>query len=232
MPRGGERRTVGRKDADKNRIRWGAGAWASALLLVAAEGALAQTPPTTTTTPAPGGFRPRIVREGTVSLGAQGGYGAFVGGSGFADDFSSGGNLAVRLRYRTGRESAIGLSFEGTRFNAKDDPVGEFDPEWLQAVTTTAEYYQYFNVRKRAPRYVVFGAGLVQARRRLNNDETEFPGDGGVITLGVGTEYWWKRTITFELSARYYGMIKGEEGSTLYSNTAIAALGLHFYTSR
>jgi hypothetical protein len=215
-----------------NRVLWRAGTWSWALLLVTAGEALAQTPPATAPPPSTDSFRPRIVREGTVSFGLQGGYGSFLGGSGFADDFSSGPNLAVRLRYRTGRESAIGLSFEGQRYDAKDAPLEPEDPEWVQVVTTTAEYYQFFSVRKRAPRYVVLGAGLAQSRRRLLNEETDFPGDGGVIILGAGTEFWWQRTISFELSARYYGILRGDDGSTLYSNAAQVALGVHFYTSR
>lgn len=200
---------------------------ACAWSLAVARPAAAQEEPT----PAPeGGFRPRVVREGTLSLGAQGQYGAFIANTGFGNDFDAGPGLTVRVRYRTGRESAIGASFESQRYNATTDSV-----DWLQGIVTTAEYYQYFRVRQRAPRYLLVGAGLLQTTRRLADGDSDFPGDAGVLTLGGGTEIWWKRTVTFDLSVRYYGFIRGGPNGlsdARLSHAVQAALGLHFYTSR
>jgi opacity protein-like surface antigen len=183
--------------------------------------------------PAPtGGFRPRVVREGTLSLGLQGQYGTLLGHTGFGAVYDRGPGLGVRVRYRFGEDQAFGASFEAQRFDAKNPSQGPLEPSWLQAITTTAEYYQYFRTRKRTPQYLLIGAGLAQTRRHLENGEVDFPGDGGVLTLGGGTEYWFRRTLTFDLSARYYGFIKGENGSTRVTHGVQAALGLHYYTSR
>jgi len=181
------------------------------------------------TAPPPSGFQPRIVREGTLSLGAQAGYGSFIVSNGFGRDFNTGLDLAVRVRYRTSRDQALGVSFEAQRYDAKKDPADPFDPKWLQCVTTTVEYYQYFNVRKRAPQYLLAGAGLLQTHEELNDGETDFPGDGGVITAGGGTEYWWKRVVSIDLSLRYYAMIRNHEH---LAHAVQVAGGFHFYTSK
>jgi len=123
----------------------------------------------------------------------------------------------------------VGVSFESQRYNAKVAPVSALDPRWLQCITTTAEYYQYFNVRKRTPQYLLAGAGLLQTHAELNDGETDFPGDGGVVTVGGGSEYWWKRTVSLDLSLRYYGMIRNHEH---LAHAVQVAAGFHFYTSR
>lgn len=191
-----------------------------------------EPPPLPGAAPAGTGWRPRIVREGTVSLGGQAQYGTFFANTGFGRDYDAGPGMTIRLRYRTSRETALGLSFEGQRMNATEDPVASDDPDWIRGIVTTFDYYQYFRVKKRAPRYLVAGAGLVQTRRQLQNGETEFPGDAGVVTLGAGTEIWWKRGITFDLSARYYLFASGGDGAVELSHNVQAALGFQLYTSK
>jgi hypothetical protein len=87
-------------------------------------------------------------------------------------------------------------------------------------------------VRRRSPRYLFLGAGLLQTRRKLVSGETDFPGDGGVITFGGGTEIWWKRTFAFDLMLRYSGYIKNFEGSTDLTHTLQLGVGFQFYTSK
>jgi opacity protein-like surface antigen len=203
--------------------------WGVLAMILAASTAQAQeTPP-----PAPpAGFRPRVVREGTLSLGMQGEYGSFLGNSGFGAEFNHGPAIAVRVRYRFAEDQAVGVSFEGQRFDAKVDSVSEFAPKYLNAITTTLEYYNYFQTRSRTPQYLMLGAGLLQTREHLNDSETTFPGDGGVISLGAGAEYWWKRTLTFELSLRYNGFIHSDNGKTNVTHGVQAGLGFEFYTSK
>ena len=132
--------------------------WGALAVVLAASTARAQdaSPP-----PAPpSGFRPRVVREGTLSLGMQGEYGSFVGSSGFGSEYNHGPSLAFRVRYRFAEDQAFGVSFEGQRFDAKVDSVGEFAPKYLTAITTTLEYYNYFQTRSRTPQYLMIGAGL------------------------------------------------------------------------
>jgi len=204
--------------------------WGALAMILAASTARAQesSPP-----PAPpSGFRPRVVREGTLSLGMQGEYGTFLGNSGFGADFNHGPALAVRVRYRFAEDQAVGVSFEGQRFNVKAPSDSAFGTDYLSAITTTFEYYNYFQTRSRTPQYLMIGAGLLQTREHLNDSEVDFPGDGGVISLGAGAEYWWKRTLTFELSLRYNGFIHNDNGSTTLTHGVQGGLGFHFYTSK
>jgi len=177
-------------------------------------------------------WQPRIVREGTLSLGLMVQGGGFLAGKEFSDTFGPGLGIGVPLRYRIGRESAFGITFAAQRYDAKEWGLELEDPTYLTALTTTVEYYQYFRVRRRSPRYLFIGAGILQTRRKLESGETDFPGDGGVITLGGGTELWWKRTFAFDLMLRYSGYIKNFEGSTDFSHTLQLGLGFQFYTSK
>ena len=175
--------------------------------------------------PAPG-FRPRVVRPGTVALHGAALYGSLFG-SGFADTFDQGLGLAFALRYRNSQESSFGLGFEAHRFDAKAEPDSAFAPVKLQMVMTTLDYYRHFNVRSRTPRYLVIGAGFMQSRQEDANDEREFPGDGGVFKLGGGLEYWLNRSLTLDFGVRYYGVLF----ESRLNHDAQVGLGLNFYTS-
>lgn len=185
--------------------------------------ALAQEP---APAPAPG-FRPRIVRAGTVALHGAGLYGSLLGSGRFADGFDRGLGLAFALRYRNSQESTIGLGFEAHRFDAKVSADSANAPVTLQMVMTTLDYYRHFNVRSRTPRYLVLGAGLMQSRQENRNDEREFPGDGGVFKLGGGIEYWVNRSLTLDVGLRYYGVLSR---SSLNHDVELG-FGFNFYTS-
>lgn len=191
-----------------------------------------EAPPLPGSPPPSDGWRGRIVREGTVSLGGQAQYGTFFANTGFGREFDAGPGMTISLRYRNSRESALGLTFQGQRMDAAEEPVGEFDQESIRSIVTTFDYYQYFRVKHRAPRYLVAGAGLAQTRIQLKDGEVTFPGDAGVVTLGGGTEVWWKRWITFDFSARYYLFVQsGDNGMDLSHNVQLAA-GIQLYTSK
>ncbi len=178
-------------------------------------------------------FQPRIVREGTLSIGLQGQFGGMVGGE-FSDDFSTGFGIGVPLRYRLSRNSALGVTFAGQRYEAKEGlfTADSIAVDWFTSITTSLEYYQFFRVRDRTPRYLFIGAGLSQTRTRLADGQTEFPGDGGVLTLGGGTEIWWKRTLTVDLSLRYNGLVIGGDDGTNFTHTIQVGLGFQFYASK
>ena len=183
-----------------------------------------------TTTPAPetvpSGWRPRPVRQGTVALHGAAMYGSLVGGP-FADEFNHGLGLGFALRYRTSADASLGLGFESHTFDGKSDADSAATPVELRLVVTTLDYYRHFSVRSRTPRYLVIGAGLMQSRQTNLNDETEFPGDGGVVKLGGGFEYWANRTLTLDVGLRYYGVLSESE----LNHDIQAAVGLNFYTS-
>lgn len=182
--------------------------------------------------PAAAEFSPRPVREGTLSFGLVGQAGALLGGGDLGEVYDFGPGLGVRLRYRTSRDAALGLTFEAQRYNAKEEPVTPDDPEWIRSVNAIFEYYQYFRVQSRSPRYLNFGVGLMQLRRRLETEEVDFPGDGAIFVVGGGTEIWWGRVLSVDLNLRYNGMLRGVEGSSQYTHAATVSLGFQFYTSR
>jgi opacity protein-like surface antigen len=173
------------------------------------------------------GFRPRIVRAGTVALHGAALYGSLLGSGRFADDFDRGLGLGFALKYRNSQESAFGLGFEAHRFDSKVEGDSAATPVRLQMVLTTLDYYRYFNVRTRTPRYLVIGAGLMQSRQENLNEEKEFPGDGGVFKVGGGVEYWLNRSLTVDFGLRYYGVLSQ---SSLNHDVQVG-LGFDFYTS-
>lgn len=200
------------------------------LVLVVLLALAALAPPAAAQTPEPGtepGFRPRIVRNGTVALYGAAQYGSLLGSGRFADDFDRGLGLGFALKYRNSQQSSFGLGFEAHRFDAKVAPDSAFSPETLQMVLTTLDYYRHFNVRSRTPRYLVIGAGLMQSRQENRNEEREYPGDGGVFKVGGGVEYWLNRTLTVDFGLRYYGVLS----QSSLNHDVQAALGIDFYTS-
>jgi hypothetical protein len=214
---------------------WFAGALVAMAMVAGGSGpALAQEPsqsppPTSSSRP---GLVPRLVREGTLSVGGQGQYGTLIANTGFGRDYKSGPGMNVMVRYRTSRESAIGLSFGAQRINVDKSSTTAAQADWIRGIVTTFDYYQYLGVRGRAPKYLVAGAGLVQMRRRLVDGELDFPGDAGVLTLGVGSEVWWKRWLALDLSVRYYGFMRKVDGAIDLTHGVQAGAGLQFYTSR
>jgi len=177
--------------------------------------------------PVPSGWRPRPVREGTVALYGAAMYGTVLGSGRYADAFDAGLGLGFAIRYRTGSESSLGLGFESHQFEGSSSADSAATPVELQFVMTTLDYYRHFSVRTRTPRYLVLGAGLMQSRQENLNGETEFPGDGGVVKLGGGFEYWVNRTLTLDVGLRYYGVLSESQ----WTHDMQAALGINFYTS-
>lgn len=199
-------------------------AFAGLLALVLAAPAFAQEP---APTPADPGFRPRLVRPGTVALSGGALYGSLFGSGNLAEVFDSGLGLGFALRYRNSQESSFGLGFEAHRFESKSTADSAGTPTNLQLVVTTIDYYRHANTRARLPRYLVIGAGLMQSRQENLNGEKEFPGDGGVVKLGGGVEYWANRTLTIDFGVRYYGVLSQKK----LNHDVQAALALNFYTS-
>ena len=200
------------------------------LAFVVARPASAQEAPPGT--PAPGtpapttGWRPRPVRPGSVSLGGGVQYGALVGVD-FSDDFDNGVGVGFNLRYRTASDAAVALSFEGHSFGVKVASDSAAGHDKLQIITTTLDYLKYGATRTRMPRYFTIGVGIAQTRITDNDEEKEYPGDGGVVKLGAGMEYWAWRTLSLELGVRYYGVLLRSQ----LKHDVQVGLGFNFYTS-
>jgi opacity protein-like surface antigen len=205
-------------------------------LLDTPQRAHAQTPPADA--PAPSGWRARPVRLGTVSLGGQALYSTLVGGGSgevavgneaptFARQFNSGIGVGFNLRYRTSQDAALAVTFEGQNYNVKVESDSAAGRDKLQFIFTTLDYIKYSATRSRMPRYWTIGAGLAQTRITDNDDEKEYPGDGGVFKLGAGVEYWGWRTLSLELGVRYHGMLLRSK----LNHDVSLGLGFNFYTS-
>ncbi len=195
------------------------------VLVFAPGGASAQAPAGEAPAPARN-WRARPVRQGTVSLGGQVLYSALVGGS-FADDFDNGLGAGFNLRYRTAPDAALALSFEGQNFGVKVPSDSAAGHNRVQFIVTTLDYIKYGAIRSRMPRYVTIGVGLAQTRITDNDGEKEYPGDGGVIKLGAGFEYWAWRTLSLELGVRYHGVLLRSK----FNHDVEVGLGFNFYTS-
>jgi hypothetical protein len=199
---------------------------ASLVVLVLAPGrARAQQSASDAAAPA-ASWRARPVRQGTVSLGGQLLYSALLGGT-FSDDFDNGLGAGFNLRYRTGPDAALAVSFEGQNFNVKVPSDSAAGHDKLQFIVTTLDYIKYGATRSRMPRYVTIGVGLAQTRITDNDKEKEYPGDGGVFKVGAGFEYWGWRTLSLELGVRYHGVLLRSR----LNHDVEVGLGFNFYTS-
>jgi len=172
-------------------------------------------------------WRPRPVRNGTVSLGGAALYGTLFGGGLFSDEFKSGLGVGFNLRYRTAPDQALGLGFESQVFAVKTEADSAAAHDRLQFIVTTFDYYKFFSVRKRMPAYLVLGAGIAQTRITDVDGEKEFPGDGGAFKVGAGLEYWIFRSMTLDAGVRYHGLLLQSQ----LNHQMQASLGLNFYAS-
>ncbi len=174
-------------------------------------------------------WRPRPVRQGTVSLGGQLLYGSLLGGA-LAHDFNGGPGAAFNVRYRTASDQAIGVSFEAHNFAAGSGIAAGDSTQFLdrlQVIVTTLDFTKFAGVRSRVPKYVQLGAGLAQTRETDKSGGKYYPGDGGVFKVGAGLEYWMNRTLSLDLGVRYHGVLLRSK----LNHDVQVGLGFNFYTS-
>jgi hypothetical protein len=164
-------------------------------------------------------------RSGQVGLGVQGEVGTLLKNGNVGKTFGSGPGLAVRLRYRTRYERAIGLSFEGQRFDTRDATL---DSTQASLFTAGVDVYQLFGTRTRTTRMVSMGAGLAKYTVKLRSGETVFPfNDGLYLSAGAGLERFFWRSWAYDLSGRYMAVFANGKANHDFQ----AALGLIFYAS-
>lgn len=181
----------------------------------------------------------------TISLGVQGQYGVLGGetqpipadpdeDAAWASLVDYGGGLAIRIRYSTARNRAIGLSFEDQRFR-RQDGVDKRRPKQIQLSQVLAEYYFYFLRPKRTTRYIVLGAGFHIPALRYETEEEDtgrtleevsYPGLDLTLVAGVGLEHFIGRRTSVDLSIRGYGL----RSDPTLSISGEVALGIHYYT--
>jgi hypothetical protein len=177
-----------------------------------------------------------LPRPGQVGLGIQGGFGTLLKSGELGGTFGNGPTLAVRLRYRMRYERALGLSFEGQRFDIRV-PEAEFPAGSgllgrtnLRVILSGLEFYQLFGTRTRVTKMLMVGAGLAQTSGKTADKETWYRpegSDGAYVSLGGGVERFLIRSWALDLSTRYIAVFLPDERS----HDLQAALGFIFYAS-
>jgi hypothetical protein len=182
-----------------------------------------------------------LPRPGQVGFTLQGGYAGFTSQGSIGEDFGQGPALAVRVRYRMRYERAIGLSFEGSSFDARSSakftdpltglPLANSDPlapKKVTLITSGVDFYKMFGTRTNTTRMLSASAGLAQVRTTLNDKETDFRiPDGLYLGAGGGLERFFWRSWAVDLSGRYLAVFV--DGKT--NHQLQAAIGLVVYAS-
>ena len=180
-------------------------------------------------------------RPGQVGLSIQGGYGGFMTQGAIGGDYGSGPGLAVRVRYRMRYERALGLSFEGQRFDTRSsakftDPLtglplansDPFAPAKATLITSGVDFYKMFGTRTNTTRMLSASAGLAQVRVTLNDGETDYRiPDGVYLGAGAALERFFWRSWALDMSVRYLAVFV--DGTTNHGFQA--AVGLIVYAS-
>jgi hypothetical protein len=183
----------------------------------------------------PGAHAATVVlpRPGQVGIGMQGGFGTLLSSGDLGDVFGRGPSIAVRLRYRMRYERAIGLSFEGQRFDIRI-PEAHFPNEPLlggrtsvRVILSGLEFYQLFGTRTRTTKMISVGAGVAQTSGRTSDKDTFYPGDGAYVSVGAGFERFLVRSWALELSTHYQAIFLPQDRN----HDVQVALGLMFYAS-
>lgn len=194
----------------------------------------------------PAGAASSIVlpRPGQVGLEVGGGYGALLKSGDLGNLYDAGPSFVVRARYRMRYERAIGLSFESQTIDVRTPPppFDETDPASvgptkLSLILSGLEFYQLFGSRTRTTRMIMAGAGLAQARAKLNSGDTQLidvegeaptgSGDGLYVSAGAGVERFFYRSWAWDLSTRYQAVFRNGKPN----HDVQAALGVIFYAS-
>lgn len=184
-----------------------------------------------------------LPRSGQVGIGVQGQFGSLMKSGRLGREFGSGGNLAIRLKYRMRYERAMGLTFEQIKLDSRapssdstlafatpdpDHPTQ--DPrEWMQATTEGFEMYQFFGTRTKMPRYIGAGVGLAQISAHLQDGGTQYPyfPDAYYVSACGGLERFVFRSWAIDLTGRYMGIL--QDGSM--NHHVHVALGMIFYAA-
>ena len=185
-----------------------------------------------------------LPKPGQIGLELGGGYGMLFDAGELGSLYNQGPTFFVRARYRMRYERAIGLSFEGQQFDVREEPpafvVGAdstIAPTKLSLVLSGFEFYQMFGTRTKTVRMLMLGAGLAQARAKLNSGDTQLidvegeaptgAGDGLYVSGGGGVERFFFRSWAWDLSTRYMAVFRNGK----VNHDIQAALGVIIYAS-
>jgi hypothetical protein len=181
-----------------------------------------------------------LPRAGQVGVGVQGQFGGLVEAGELGDEFSTGGGMAVRLKYRMRYGRAAGLSFEARsldgrgHFTSNSAFLVGVGPDSLplrslSLQTFGGDVYQFFNIRGRDQVFVSGSAGLAKVSATSGNGDTVYPlgGDGLFVGVGLGFEHFVYRSWAIDTSVRYSSIfLDGTANHDLQ-----AAVGMTFYAA-
>lgn len=170
-------------------------------------------------------------RPGQIGVGLQGQFGSLTNSGGLGSDFSDGGGLSVRLRYRLRYERAVGASFERQTFDVRQLADSATAIKTLTLINSSVEFYQLFGTEGRTTRMLSAGFGLSQPSKKLRNGEVKLGGDdvldGAFVSVGAGIERFFFQSLGLDVNLHYQTIF--QNGSV--NHNVQAAAGLIFYAS-
>jgi hypothetical protein len=172
----------------------------------------------------------RRLRKGTISLGAQAGYGFVRGSSELNDHFDGGLGYAFRFRYSLSQRSALGFSFESQRYKTRAGlPVdtGPFAAKDSELVVTTvaSEMVLFFHRERDTTPYLVGGLGFASPNVNYGSKESRRLDEGPFLVVGAGLERFVRPRVSLDFSLRGYAEVGNSELS-LFSQIGA---GIHLY---
>jgi len=168
-------------------------------------------------------------RPGQIGVALDGQYGSFFKTGGLGSEFGTGPGLGVRVRYRMKYERAIGLSFEKSQYDVRQNADTTFADNTVSLVNSSVEFYQLFGTDGKTTRMLSGGFGLTQVSKKLNDGELKLGGDdvsdGMFITVGLGLERFFVQSFGLDVNAHYEMIFQNGSTNQLFQ----VGLGLVFY---
>ena len=172
----------------------------------------------------------RRERKGTISLGAQVGYGVIRGSSELNDHFDRGVGYGFRFRYMLSRRAALGFSFESQRYGTRaglpvsTTPFAAKDSE-LVVTTVASEMVLFFNRKRNTTPYLVGGLGFASPNVTYGSKESRRLDEGPFLVVGAGVERFVRPRVSLDFSLRGYA----EVGNSELSVFSQIGAGIHLY---
>jgi hypothetical protein len=172
----------------------------------------------------------RRQRRGTISLGAQIGYGVVRGSSELNDHFDRGVVYGFRFRYIVSRRAALGFSFDNQHYGPRAGLPLSTDPfaakDSTVAVTTVGtEMIVFFHRERETNPYLLGGLGFASPSVIYETKESRRVDEGPFLVVGAGLERFFRPHASFDFTLRGYAEVGNSELSVFSQLTA----GIHLY---
>lgn len=168
-------------------------------------------------------------RAGQLGVSLDGQYGSLFKTGGLGSEFGAGPGLGVRVRYRMKYDRAIGLSFESSNYDVRNNADTTFADKTATLLNSSVEFYQLFGTDGKTTRMISGGFGLTQVSKTLNDGEKKLGGDdvsdGMFIAIGAGLERFVVQSFGIDLNAHYEMVFQNGSTNQLFE----VGIGLVFY---